>query len=143
MTYLTRQELQDRIGEEELIILADRDGDGVADEPVIERAIQDATDEITMHLASRYRVPLPDVPDTVKRLAVSLTVYWLCEDDRAMSELVKERYENAVKTLKALASGSMRLGLPEAEKPAENSAGTVTLVSAERMHTRKKLGQVL
>lgn len=143
MNYLTPQELAERIGEQELVLLSDRDGGGHADEGVVEQAIQDATDEINMHLASRYQMPLPQVPDTIKRLTVSLTVYWLCEDDRAMSELIKQRYDNGIKTLKALANGTMRLGLPEAKQPEENRTGSAQVVSAERRHTRQSLGGVL
>ena len=45
-----------------------------------------------MHLACRYRLPLAEVPDTLKRLAVNLTVYWLCDSDAGVSDLVKDRY---------------------------------------------------
>lgn len=141
--YITRQDIADRIGEDELIVLSDRDNDGSADEAVIDRAISDATDEINMHLSVRYQMPLPTVPDTIKRLAVNLALYWLSEGDGSLSELVKNRYENSVKTLKSLASGTMRLGLPELELPTENSAGTVQLVSAERRLTRDSLKGVL
>lgn len=141
--YITRQDIADRIGEDELTVLSDRDNDGIADEAVIDRAISDATDEINMHLSVRYQMPLPQVPDTIKRLAVNLALYWLSEGDGSLSELVKNRYENSVKTLKSLASGTMRLGLPELELPTENSAGTVQLVTAERRLTRDSLKGVL
>lgn len=141
--YITQQELQDRIGEDELINLSDRNNEGAADPAVIDRAIADATDEINMHLSSRYQMPLPAVPETIKRLAVNLTVYWLCESEAAMSDLIKERYSNAVKTLKSLASGTMRLGLPEATTPNENSTGNVHLVSSERIMTRNRLKGLL
>ena len=141
--YITQQDLIERIGKDELIILSDRDGTGEINTAVVERAIADATDEINMHLSSRYSMPLPKVPETIKRLAVSLTVYWLSETEVTMSDLMKGRYQNAVKTLKALADGSMRLGLPEASTPNENTAGDVQLVSGERLHTRKTLGGLL
>lgn len=141
--YITPQELSERIGEEELIVLSDRDGDGVADTLVIERAISDATDEINMHLAVRYQLPLTEVPETIKRLAVNLTLYWLCESDGALSDLVKTRYENSLKSLKALANGTMRLGLPELATPAENKTGDVQIVSAERRLSRTSLKGLL
>ena len=141
--YITQQDLTERIGEDELTVLSDREGTGEINTAVVDRAIADATNEINMHLSSRYLMPLPEVPDTIKRLAVSLTIYWLSETDTTMSDMVKERYHNAVKTLKALADGSMRLGLPEADKPGENTAGDVQLISGERITTRKTLGGVL
>ena len=75
MTYITAQDVADRIGKDELIVLSDREGTGEVNTSVVAQAIQDASDEINMHLACRYRLPLAEVPDTLKRLAVNLTVY--------------------------------------------------------------------
>lgn len=141
--YITLQDLIDRIGEEEVIVLSDRAGTGEINMDVVDRAMVDATDEINMHLSSRYVMPLPQVPETIKRLAVNLTVYWLSENDGAMSELVKERYTNGIKTLKALASGTMRLGLPETSQPGENTAGSVQITGPERIARRDTLGGLL
>ena len=143
MTYIPRQDLVERIGEEELVLLSDRNNDGEADEAVIDRALADATDELNMHLACRYRLPLVEVPDTLKRLAVNLCLYWLCDSARSMSELVKERYESGIKTLRALGNGTLRLGLPELEAPEENTGGSVQRIGPERRVNSKNLGGVL
>ncbi|WP_330925246.1 DUF1320 domain-containing protein [Candidatus Sororendozoicomonas aggregata] len=143
MAYITRQDLEERIGESELIVLSDREGTGAVNTAVVDKAISDATDEINMHLGTRYQLPLAEVPATIKRLAVNIALYWLSDSDATISDLVNERYESSVKTLKALASGAMTLGLPTLQKPAETTAGDVQLVGDGRITSRKTLGGVI
>ena len=102
--YITQQDLTERIGEDELTVLSDREGTGEINTAVVDRAIADATNEINMHLSSRYLMPLPEVPDTIKRLAVSLTIYWLSETDTTMSDMV----ERALPQCRQNAKGSGR-----------------------------------
>lgn len=58
MAYATRQDIIDRYGEDELIVAADHDEDGVADATVVEQGLADASDEIDAYLAGRYTLPL-------------------------------------------------------------------------------------
>lgn len=140
MSYLTKQDLIDRIGLDELIVLSDREHTGTEDDTVIDRAMADATTEIDMYLGVRYTLPLSTIPSTLTRLAVSIAVYWLSENEANISDLTRERYENAIKVLKGIAGGTIDLGVIDTDAPDTDGSGKVTLVSGERIFTRNTLG---
>ncbi|OPZ09519.1 MAG: hypothetical protein BWZ08_00352 [candidate division BRC1 bacterium ADurb.BinA292] len=74
MAYATLNELADRLGPELLLLVADDDGDGAADEPVIEAALTDAAGEIDRALAGRYATPVADPPDLLRRWCIDLAI---------------------------------------------------------------------
>jgi len=119
--YATVQELETRLGgAEALITLADRDGDGVADAELVERALGDATAEIDSYLAGRYTLPLPTVPVVLVRLACDLAVYRITSDyGRGLTDEIRQRFEDAISWLKRAASGDVSLGLPPQQEPAQ------------------------
>jgi len=131
--YATAQELEKRLGgEEALVILADRDGDGVADAELVERALTDATAEIDSYLAGRYNLPLATVPAVLVRLACDMAVYRITSEYGAgLTEERRQRYEDAVAWLKRAASGDVALGLPPQQEPASSSPAVPGLVSGK------------
>ena len=72
MSYFDRQDYVDRHGEQELIQLTDRDGDGLEDTEVLDRAAADADAEINAYVGARYALPLPSTPELLKRVARDL-----------------------------------------------------------------------
>lgn len=110
MPYATTQDLIDRFGEEELLQLADRDGDGVIDAAVVERAAADADAEIEGYLVGRYALPLESVPPVLSRIACDMARYHLYDD--LATETVRTRYEDARRLLESIAAGKVQLGLP-------------------------------
>lgn len=127
MGYIARTDIIARYGEDLLLVLADRDGDGEEDEGVVDQALADADAEIDGYLAKRYTLPLPDVPPLLTRLAVDLAVYHLCNSDTLVTEQRRQRYEDAVALLRRLSSGEVTLG-QDPEPPA--SIGTVCVTSS-------------
>lgn len=117
MPYLTQQELIDRFGSTEITQLADRDGDGVIDQAVIDGAIADADAEIDGYLQSRYELPLGSVPRVIERIAADLARYFLYDDHA--TEHVNKRRDDAVKFLKSVSKGEVALGLSESGDPAK------------------------
>ncbi len=110
MPYTTRAEMIERFGERELIQLTDRSGAGIIDEAVLSRAMADADAEIDGYLRERYALPLAAVPPVLARLAANIARYNLY--DEMAPEEPRRRYEDAVRTLKAIAKGEVHLGLP-------------------------------
>ena len=102
MTYATQADLETRFGTEELAQRTDRINGSVIDASVISRALADAEAEIDGYLAKRYQLPLATVPAVLGRIACDLARYYLY-DDRVI-EVVRKRYEDAVRLLKAMAS---------------------------------------
>ena len=109
--YATAPDIIDRHGEDVLVLLADRDGDGVADEGVINQALTDAASEIDTYLAPKYDLPLETVPPILTRLAVDIAVYRLSPESDAGTEERRLRYEDAVALLKRLATRTAALDL--------------------------------
>ncbi|MDO9633077.1 MAG: DUF1320 domain-containing protein [Humidesulfovibrio sp.] len=138
--YATAQELETRLGgEEALVILADRDGDGVADADLVERALTDATAEIDSHLGGRYALPLPTVPAVLVRLACDIAVYRITgEYGAGLTEERRLRYEDAVAWLKRAASGGVALGLPPQQVPASTLAAPGLVSSKPRAFDRRR-----
>jgi len=107
MAYITLTDLQTRYGAGELIKLADRNGDNVPDQDVVDAAIVDAESVIDSHLAGGYVLPLNPVPSLIVRLACSIARYHLYDDNPA--EKVREDYEAAKLTLHKISTGELKL----------------------------------
>lgn len=115
------------------------------DEAAITQALEDTDEEINSLLSRRYKLPLETaVPRILIRVAVSIAFYWLADRDNQATELVRKRYEDAIKTLKEIASGQRDLGLPTLEQPTEGNSGKVIMTGEnKRLFTRNSLKGVL
>lgn len=120
-TYATQQNMIDRFGEQELIELTDRANAGTINATVLGQALADADAEINAYLTSRYTLPLASVPPVLVKFAADVARYQLY-DTRA-TEMVKARYDDAVKFFKALASGIVSLGLDPVNQPVADVGG--------------------
>ena len=126
MPYATLQDLVDRFGYEQLAQLSDRDAGAVIDEVVVSRALADADAEIDGYLAALYALPLTIVPALLVRMACDLARYRLFGD--RVTEQVRQLYTDAVRDLKAIAIGAIKID--GAAPLAPSSASTTIRVSA-------------
>lgn len=108
MPYVTQQQLIDRFGEGELIQLTDRANAGAINAQVLAQAITDAGAEIDGYIASRYPVPSNPAPAILTLYCGDIVRYRLYDD--AATEEVRRRYEDAVKFMRLVADGKVRLG---------------------------------
>lgn len=124
MPYCTHADLVERFGENELLALA-RDESGTAiDTAVVERACDDASGEIDGYVsAAGYPVPLSPVPRIVIANACDIARYRLY--DEHASDQVQKRYDDAVKFLRSVSRGEVKLGISTG--PASSSAGSVQM----------------
>ncbi len=132
MPYCTQSDLIERFGEDELLALA-RDETGMAiDTAVVERACDDASGEIDGYVsAAGYPVPLSPVPRIVIANACDIARYRLY--DEHASDQVQKRYDDAVKFLKSVSRGDVKLGISTG--PASSSAGSVQMNSSRQVFT--------
>lgn len=147
MTYATPAALLDRFGAAELLGLINTRSIDPADPvavlaaldaaPAVARALADAAADIDAYLAGRYALPLASVPPVLERIACDLARYRLY--DRAPTEAVRQRYEDAVRVLEQIARGTVTLGLPAADAPAPVS-GRVEFSAPPRRFSRDSLG---
>lgn len=141
--YATKQDLETRDGSMLYNLALDRSTDTLND-TWIDEALNTADDEINGYLSRRYVLPLPEVPDLLKRQAVVIAFYWLGDRDNQVTDLLQDRYDRAITKLKEIASGKLDLGLPTPEQPPEGAVGKVELVQEnERLFTRDSLKGVL
>lgn len=80
----------------------------------------------------------------LNRQAISIAFYWLADRDNQATELVRKRYEDAIKVIKEIANGTRDLGLPTLEQPTETTSGKVIMTGENpRIFTRNSLKGVL
>jgi phage gp36-like protein len=119
MAYCNREDIETRLGGDDLNALADHDGDGIADSTVVDQAIASAQAVIDSYLGTKFSVPVAPVPDVLKTRAVNLAVYFLKLGRDSVSEDVRRQYENDVTWLREVVAGAVTLGVEPT--PAESS----------------------
>lgn len=141
--YATKQDLEDRDGSMLYNFALDRSTDTLND-VWIDEALATADDEINGYLSRRFVLPLPTVPDLLKRNAIVIAFYWLADRDNQATDLLRERYDRAIAKIKEIAAGKIDLGLPTPDMPPEGTVGKVELVQEnERLFTRNSMKGVL
>lgn len=141
--YATQQDIEDRYGKDALLIVADADMDDEVDTEKVNKALDDATDEINLYIGKRESLPLTQVPSVLKRLAVEIAFYFLSAED-GYTEEKRKRYEDAKKTLADIASGKVSLGLPSSQdEDASPVAMEVEMSSEERLFNRRNNNRIL
>lgn len=131
--YATRQDMIDRFGEPEIRQLTDRRDPpaGAIDDAVLTEALEDADGMLDSYLAGRYTLPLADVPKILKRYACDITRFFLWKDNAG--DTVRRAYEDAEKFLKAVAAGTVSLGLDADNQPVAVDAGGVSFEESRRV----------
>jgi phage gp36-like protein len=108
MSYiLTIAGLETHFGAEEVRQLSDRERLGERDDAVVQQALDRAEAVLESYCRARYILPLTVTGDLEEGLVADLARYFLY-GNRATKE-VEERYLAAVKTLRDIAAGTVRL----------------------------------
>jgi phage gp36-like protein len=126
MTFASAQDLQDRIGLPELLLVADRDGDGAPDAEVIASRLEDATSEVVSLIAGAATVDPANVPRNIVRITCAIARYYLY--GATAPDEVRRQYEDAVSFLKLVRTGQAGLdggaAAPAAVQPSPKAAAT-------------------
>lgn len=137
MSYAALADLISHAGDLEILQVADRDDDGIADPDVIAAALAKADERINAWLGGRVQLPMSTVPAIVKSWAVSIARYHLHRDG-APDHVVKD-YDDAVKELQAAAAGKIALpGVDGIAPPAPSGSG-ITSSCPDAVFTRKNM----
>lgn len=128
MAYCTRQDLEERLGVEQLRELTDLEGTGEVNEARLTRAIEDATAEVDAYASLRYQVPFAAPPAIIRKIAVDLAVYALFKArgfDEKADQAVVEAHRAAIQFLSRLGEGKVSIGvaLPPKDQGARITAG--------------------
>lgn len=114
------EDLKKRFGEDELLALTDKTGSGVIDFERIDEAISDAREEVATYLNAIGAVKREAGVLVISVQSKALTIkacdicrYYLYDD--GCTEIVRERYNNAINWLKLVAKNPAMLGDNEEE----------------------------
>jgi phage gp36-like protein len=107
MSFATVQDLQTRYGDQEILLLADRDGDGVIDAGVVETHLQDADSEIISELAGAVAIDAASPPLNLKRLACQIARYRLHGSNP--TDAARNDYKDAIAFLRLVRDGKASL----------------------------------
>ncbi len=131
MTYATLAQLTDRFGTQVLIQITDR-GEvptGTIDADVVARALADTDAVIDGYVGVRYRLPLDPAPELVTDLALAIAIYKL--HVFAPDPKLKDDYDQALRTLREISTGTVRLNSAGIESPSSGAQG-VQYIDRER-----------
>ena len=124
MSYATPAEVIESRGRNDIGVLAGLDGNGDPDSAVIQKALDDASDEIDTYIAAKYQLPLATTPKVLTRIAIDIAVYRMAPEADKLTEERRRRYTDAVKFLDKVAKGTVSLGLASPGAPSRAYART-------------------
>lgn len=110
MTYATLEDLVERAGMDEIVQVADRDGDLIPDPEVIGAALTHADNIVDGYLAGRYQLPFTQAPDLVRTWATAIARYQLHRWDPP--DYVVADYKDALTALRDVQRGLLTLTPP-------------------------------
>ncbi len=138
MTYATLEHLTDRFSEKMLVALTDNGPEptGAIDEFAIDRALANTDATIDGYLATKYRLPLAEVPPMVRDLAEVIAIYKLHTYDPPAK--IKDDHDAAIRQLRDIANGTIRLPI-EGSEPADRNDSGVRTSDRERPFSNENL----
>ena len=140
MAYCTIDDIRDLIDEVKLIRLTDDESAGTVHTGRVEKAIEDAGEEIDSYVGVRYPVPLVPVPEVLRKLAVDIAVYNLYGRLDHVPVNRADRYKNALIFLEKVAAGKISLGTGDPDgNPPESDGPLAADTNPERVFDRSSL----
>lgn len=129
MPYATLSDLEERYSPAEILSVADRDGDGVADSTVISAALADASELIDGYLAGRYELPLVAAPGLVKGWCCDIARRRMHKDDPP--SYIVDAHDEALRQLRDVQAGRMILQVAGIQAPAASVSDTQVLLDED------------
>jgi phage gp36-like protein len=140
MAYATLQTLIDQVGTDEVTLSSDRDHSGEPDPGVVERALEDASNEIDSYIGSVYKLPVNPVPGVLVTYCGVIALYRMSLETGSYTKEKRQRYEDALRWLRDVAKGVASLG---GQIQPESKSGGVRYFTEAREFSRTKLGGIL
>lgn len=139
MPYCDQAQIETRYGAQLLTDLSDRDGfaSGAIDAALFARAIADADALIDGYIAGRAALPLIEVPALVTDLSQRIAIYYA--HGSVVADKIKADYEIALRQLKDIASGSIKLPLASGAEATSSGALEILTNEPERPFTNESM----
>ena len=117
MAYCTREDIQSRISEADLVRLTDEYDTGLVDWEKVDQAVTDAQAEVDSYCKRNHPVPFSNpVPAMVAKVCKDIAVYNVWSLKNAAPDDAEDRYGKAVVYLEKVAAGTVDLGGGSLEK---------------------------
>ncbi|MBT8175031.1 gp436 family protein [Acinetobacter baumannii] len=127
--YATADAMIEKFGESEIIQLTDIEEpyQYVIDYDKLNKALKHANSQVEGYLVGRYKLPLQTIPPFLESIACDMARYHVCTSAISENDPIRTRYEDAIKTLKEIAKGTVSLGnAPAGEsEPVKTSSNNV------------------
>lgn len=138
MAYIIQADLTEQLAERDLVLLTNDNKTGIVIADRVARAIASAEGVVNGYVGARYTVPLTGtIPDLVQKWTGDIAKYFLYQR-RRVPEDVRQAYEDAIASLRDVATGKMTLGIePAPTASAISNQGAV--YGPERVFTREKM----
>lgn len=123
MSYTSQDDLVERYSLNMMLNLTDRTDPpaGEIDAGAVARALADTDATIDGFIKGRYRLPLAETPALLRDLAQAIAIYKLHRE--TASEKVRRDYDDALKMLKQISDGVVRLDVEGVEPESSGSNG--------------------
>lgn len=127
--YCTKADLLLRFDEDEITRITDVDGNGLIDEDVLQRAIDDASSEIDSYLIGRYALPLVEPPKDLIRKACDMVRFHLYQSRgliEKQDDQIERNYLRIIRYLEQVAKGVIDLQITPSDKATTNSSPLIS-----------------
>ncbi len=144
MSYITNEDIERRLGSPAYVQLTDDDGNGSANEDVVDEVRLGAEGEVNSYLARRYAVPIdltahPELAGTLATIALDIAEYRLrVRRPPAPAEAIA-LYEHALHWLNQAADGKAELPSAGAVSPNPAHGPVAKITGDARILTREEL----
>ncbi|MBF0168792.1 MAG: DUF1320 domain-containing protein [Alphaproteobacteria bacterium] len=134
--YATQTDLEARYGTDRVLQRLDRDGDGVADAGVLDKAIASASATVDSYIGSRYATPLQAPLDPAITEAVATMAWYLLWGSDATDPMQKD-YSRVLKFLRDVSDG--RAKIAHAELSGSSASASPQIVAPTPIFSRETL----
>jgi len=138
MAYCSQTDIEKLIPVEELAELTAESGE-TPDSDIVSECIALADAEIDSYLAVRYTLPLSATPARIKALSADMAIYHLYSRRDHFPEVRRQKYEDAVAFLKAVAKGQAEIIGADGIEITSGAATIVEISSSTRIFSRDTL----
>jgi phage gp36-like protein len=134
MAYCTAEDIAELYGETARVVMRSDADRAQLDVVRATRAIASADAEIDSYLVGRYSVPVTPTPALLKQLSIDIALYRMALTMPHRSDEMRQRYEDALKTLDKLAAEKIDLVIDgdgdgdEDETPVGTTVGVLRAV---------------
>lgn len=136
MPYASIEDMVLAIGEAQLRVFADHDGDGAIDAPVVQAALDEASSTVDLYLAAVQAVPATPTP-ALRGITIDLALHQLRQRHGEVSPYAQAAHDVALRRLEQMAAGKMQLTAPADPDDGPVVGGDPEAESNERMWTHK------